>query len=455
MPPTSLRIWRGRLLRFLAGAGATLITALAGAARNKWVALHLDTAGIGIVAQVISAQSWIGNLAGLGVGIAVSRAVGARAGSGDDNGARRSVWTGLSLVAPTAVAAALLGVAFAPRLSALLLGTSAHADLVRVSMLGVMGIGLYQVIQGAAAGRSDVRAPYGLAVGGVALAAAATFLLVPRFGLLGATLAIALAYPAACLATAALHARRYPGALARPEGGRFDRVEARSLLSVSGAALLLPLADQGVFLALRTHFLRAHGVEANGLLQAAVALSQQVGALFYAYLAAYAFGKISGVAAAQGAPGVQAYTRRHWTPLVLLAAAVFAVSIVVASPLLHLLYSSRFDPARPMMACALFGEFGRVCLQIVALGSLPLGGTRLWFRIGITQPIVLAAAYALLVAGGAGALALPLAYAGAGVITFVAGTWMMARAGVRLDARRLGITVLAYAALGLLVRVVI
>jgi Na+-driven multidrug efflux pump len=445
-------LWRDRALRFLAGAGATLITAAAGAARNKWLATHLDTVGVGIVSQISAGQSWIGILVGLGLGLPVSRAVGARAAAGDDEGARRAVWTGFAIVAPAAVLAGLLGLAAAPWLSTALLGTPDYAALVRISMVGVVGLGLYQVAQGMAAGRSDVRAPLALALGGVVVAAALTFVFVPRFGLLGAVAAAAVLYPAACVATIAVHRRRHPEALAPRPHRLFDAREARALLSVSGAALLLPLADQGTLLALRAHFLRVHGVAANGLLQAALALSQQVGALFYAYLASYAFGKISGAAAAYGGAGVEAYTRRQWTPIVLLAALTFAVAIVGASPLLHLLYSSRFDPARRMMACALFGEFGRVCLQTVALGSLPLGGTGLWLRVGIVQPIALAAGYAVFVTAGAGELTLPLAYASAGVITFVAGTWMMSRAGVRLDPRRLAIAAAAYAALALLVR---
>ena len=448
-------LWRDRALRFLAGASGTVITALAGAARNKWLATHLDTAGVGVVAQIAAGQSWMGILVGLGLGIPVSRAVGARAGAGDDDGARRAVWTGFAIVAPVAVVAAVVGLVAARWLSTALLGTPDHAELVRVSMLGVIGLGLYQIVQGAAAGRSDVRVPLLLALGGVGVAAALTFVLVPRFGLLGAVIATSALYPAACVTTIAIHRRRHPEAFSPRPRPAFDAREAKALLSVSGAALLLPLADQGVLLALRAHFLRVHGVAANGLLQAALALSQQVGALFYAYLASYAFGKISGAAAAYGRDGVETYTRRHWMPLVLLAAGVFAIAMVGASPLLHLLYSSRFDPARRMMACALFGEFGRVCLQTVALGALPLGGSGLWFRVGIVQPIAMAVGYGVFVALGVGDLTLPLAYACAGVVTFVAGASMMARAGVRLDARRLLVAAIAYAGLALLVRATI
>jgi hypothetical protein len=200
--------------------------------------------------------------------------------------------------------------------------------------------------------------------------------------------------------------------------------------------------DQGVLLAVRAHVVHANGPAANGLLQAALAMSQQVGALFYAYLGSYAFGKIS---ATGSAAGIQAYTRRQWLPLVAAAALVLAFAMVAAAPLLHLLYSSRFDPARAMMSYTLVGEFGRVCLQAVALGSLPLGGARLWFRIGLVQPASVAACYAAFAATGSGPLSLPRAYAAAGAVTFVAGSWMMARAGVSLGWRNLAVAAGGYA----------
>jgi hypothetical protein len=225
--------------------------------------------------------------------------------------------------------------------------------------------------------------------------------------------------------------------------------EAGPLLRVAGAALALSLIDLGTMVALRAHYLRVNGVETNGLLQAALALSQQVGSLFYAYLASYAFGKINAVAAAEGVAGVRAYTRRQWTPLMGLAVVAVGLAVVTASPLLHIFYSSRFDAARPLMAFALFGEMGRVATQAAALGSLAVGGTGLWFAIGITQPITLAAAYWWFARADAGAASLPLAYATAGWITLAVALLLLSRKGVTLHGRGLVLAAFAFAALGL------
>ncbi len=121
----------------------------------------------------------------------------------------------------------------------------------------------------------------------------------------------------------------------------------------------------------------------------------------------------------------------------LLAAAALLATRLGSAPLLHLLYSHRFDPAQPLMAWALVGEFGRIGLVAWALGSLPLGGARLWFPISLVFPATLAIAYAILAASGAGALSLPKAYAAAGLAAACVGGVMMSRRGVTLGARDL------------------
>jgi hypothetical protein len=202
-------------------------------------------------------------------------------------------------------------------------------------------------------------------------------------------------------------------------------------------------------LAVRSNYLSVNGVAANGLLQAALALSQQVGTLFYAYLSNYAFGKVSGLG---GAAPIRVYTRRHWRPLMLLAAPIFALAMVASAPLLHLLYSSRFDPARPLMAWTLWGEFCRVGMNAWAVGALPTGGARLWLPIGIAPAIGLALSYAVLSHANLGTLSLPLAYAGAGLFSLCFGGIAMSRAGVTLTKQDLAVALGSALALAALAR---
>jgi hypothetical protein len=133
----------------------------------------------------------------------------------------------------------------------------------------------------------------------------------------------------------------------------------------------------------------------------------------------------------------------------LLAAAALALTSLGAVPLLRLLYSHRFDSAQPLMAWALVGEYGRIGLLTWALGSLPLGGPRLWLPLALVFSVTLGLVYAICIASGAGILSMPKAYAAAGLIAVLVVGAVMSRRGVTLGLRDL--IVFAVGALALLV----
>lgn len=437
MPEIRIDVWRTRLVRFSFGAGSTLIYASLGIVRNKWLAQMLGTAGLGTVVQVLASMNWLGQAAGLGLGLPVSRSVGAARGAGSAPDEQRVVGTAFRMVVAWALVVAIATVIAAPWLSRFLLGSTAQAGLVRISALGIAGLALAGTLLSIFAGRGDVRAPLTLAAGGAGVATVLTLLLVPRFGLTGAVSAAAVLYASGFVIALLFHRRQYRGVLA-PTAWRFHRGEAKSMLGVGGAGLLLALLNQGTLLGLRAHYVHVYGVAANGLLQAAIALAQQIGALFYAYLTSYAFGTLSAAAGAAGpdaVAAVRAYTRRQWPAMILLAAVLFAIAMLGASPLLHLLYSSRFDPARRLMTWTLLGEFGRVGMQVWMLGALPLGGVRLLAPISLSYPVALAASYAFFGATGAGVESLPRAYAVAGGCSLLVAGLLMSRRGVTLGAR--------------------
>jgi O-antigen/teichoic acid export membrane protein len=449
MPPGA-RLWVDRGMRLAATAAYPGVSAIVSAIRNKWVATHLEVAGIGVLAQIVSGQTWLGIASGLGMSLPVAQAIADSMGRGDPASARRSFWTAFGLVAFALVVVSGAVLLLAPVVAQALLGVPGHADLVRWSVLGLAGYALSNLLIGMFAGRSDVTSPVVYAALGGLASLVATFLLVPRAGLAGATVGIAIFWPAGVAGVLLARGRAYrdvPGPPVRP---LVRKDEAGRLLRVGTAALFLSLLDLGTILALRAHYVRAYGIDANGLLQAALALSQLVGAVFYAYLASYAFGKISAATAAGGIEAARAYTRRQWRPLLLLAAGGAAFAMVAAAPLLHLLYSTRFDAARPLMAWTLLGEFGRIAALTWSVGSLPVGGRRLWVGIGVAQPVMLAAAYAAFTAGGAGAMSLPYAYAAGGAAMLVVAMVQMRRVGVGPRPGDLAGALLALAALAAL-----
>jgi PST family polysaccharide transporter len=430
--PQRIALWKGRWLSFGTSAATAATITIAGVLRTKWLALHLEPAGIGVLGQITAGQTWLGVAAGLGVAFPLTRAVGAARGAGDPDGQRRAVWSAIGLVGLATGAVVVPGLAAAEWLSIALLGTPDYAVLVRVSMLSVAGYAWFATFQGWFAGRSDVRAPLTLAIAGGAVAVVATLALVPRFGLLGGVLGAALFYPAGIAAALLLHRADYGGVLAAPPRPWVDRDQVRALLAVGAGSLALALCDQGALLLARLHYVREHGLAANGHFQAALALSQQTGSAFYTYLAAYAFGTVSGFG---DAGAMRAYTRKVWLPITLLAAAGCAAVVLISSPLLRLLYSDEFVPARRLVGWLLLGELARVAMQTWALASLPLGGVRLWLPILLASPVALIASYPAWVAAGAGAVSLPLAYASAGLASLAAAGVAMSRRGVTLGAR--------------------
>ncbi len=452
MSESRAEVWKQRAGRLWLTAGASAVTAIGSVARNKWLALHLDPSGLGVLGQVVAGQTWLGTLTGLGLTVPVARALGAALGRRDGDAMRRTVGTALGVVRATTIGAAALGLVFAPLASRALFGTPEHAGLVRISMLAVVGLGFQAVLQGVFAGHSDVRAPFTYALAGNVGVVVLVLLAVPRFGLSGAVWSTSLFWPVAIAVTLLAHRRAYAAVLAGPGGFRVDRPEGAALVRVALAALGLALVDQGVLLALRSHYVRVAGISANGLLQASLGLSQQLGAVVYGYLASYAFGRVSGL---RTSAEVRDYTRLQWLPLVGIGFLGCAAVGLLGTPLLHLLYSSRFDPARPMLVWMLVGEFAKVGVQVWALGALPIGGVRLWVPIGVAGAIGMGAGYAIAVAAGAGALALPYAYAaGNGFALLVTGALMSAR-GVTLRGRDLAALAGGLALLVLLARLAV
>lgn len=444
MHDSGTAVWRARAARVALGLGANLVGALFGAVRNKLLAHYLGTAGVGAFAQVVTGVTWLGTITSMGLAIPVAQAVGAATARGDDDAVRRTLSTALLAIGIAAAFMATLGMIFAPALARLLLGEDGDPTLVRLAMLFAGGLAFQGTIQGLLSGRSDLRALLTYAILGNLAATAAVAALVPRFGVRGAVVGAGFFFPAAILGTLFVHRGAYRRAFAPAPTPRFDRARAGTMLKVAGTALAMSLVDLGTLLSLRTHFAHAEGLPANGLFQSALSLSQQGGALFYAYLGSYAFGKISG---AEGVAGIRHYTQRQAPPFIGVAVLCFGGAMVLSRPLIHLLYSPAFDAARPMMAWTLYGEFAKVAMQAWMFGALPLGGVRLFFPLGISYPVAMAAGYGVARALGLGTMSLAAAYAFAGTVSLAIAAAVMTARGVPLTRQGFAIAAGGLAAL--------
>src|SRR5215471_16249171 len=122
MPSPRHRLWIDRSIRLIVSAGAILVTGVVSVVRNKWLAVHIAASGIGTIAQVVSAQNWLGTAAALGLGFPLGRTVGEAMGRGDTRAAARSFWTAVSLTTVSTAVVVAFGLLFAPALSHAVLG---------------------------------------------------------------------------------------------------------------------------------------------------------------------------------------------------------------------------------------------------------------------------------------------------------------------------------------------
>ena len=106
--------WLKPAARFGLSGTTSAIGALGSILRNKLFATFLDTAGVGVLAQVISGQTWLGTLTGAGLSLPLSHAIATARGAGDAAAVRRAMWTvGLAIGAAAAVVCAA-GLVLAP-----------------------------------------------------------------------------------------------------------------------------------------------------------------------------------------------------------------------------------------------------------------------------------------------------------------------------------------------------
>jgi len=153
---------------------------------------------------------------------------------------------------------------------------------------------------------------------------------------------VSLLFPLGCLGAILLRRRSTP-ALDPATGEGADRGMPRSS-DGRELGLVAALVKQAFFLTIRSHYVRTFGIEATASCSR-LAISQQVGSLFYAYSRATRSEDQRLVARR-----ARATTHATLERIMLLAAAALLVTSLGASPLLRLLYSHRFDPRQPLIA---------------------------------------------------------------------------------------------------------
>lgn len=417
--------------------GATLL-------RAKLVALFLGPGGMGLFSQVSLLQGLGSSLALFGVGPALTQHLAAARARGDADGMGRlvagSAAVSLGLAAVLAAGVALSG----PWLASVLLGDASYASLLP---LVAFAVAAGAVSQYGLALWNAFRATRLLALGNLVSSALGIGAFWAALQAGGGTLPAAVAGLAAWMAAAAVVAVATLPGLLHGFGIRRFRPDLRAVLPlyrIGLVALGLMALDQVATLWIRTDVVRTLGAEANGLYQAAASLSQLSLGLVGTYVSGYAFAR----ACETDATGQAALTRTTTVRVAGVLSLLGGAYVLLGAPLLSLLLSRDFLPARAVFPWQTAGDLLMGLGMALGLALLPARGGLAWAAHGVGTIAVQVAVYALL-PESLGLHRVALAWTARGLLYAILGYALVRPAlPLRIDAALAGLTLGGLALLG-------
>lgn len=348
----------------LGSAAGTLIQVLKG----KAAAVVLGTAGMGVLNQLTSAWSLFSTVAGLGIGAGAVKRLAIAREAGDSDGVRRQVTSALTAVGVFSLLLAAIATPLAGALSALLFHDGGERRV--LVLLVAWGIPFAVCAQVYRAMLSAAREARALVLAQVAsdVAGLAIFLvLLWRFDLLGAVLALSLLH-AIKFALLYLGARRSYGARAvLPATARFDARELRENVVYGANGLLLVATGIVVVLLVSRWIIAAHGLAAAGLFSTAWKVATVYLAAIYASAGSYYF---PALAVCDDDRRLGAQIDEALTVYLYLVPPVIAAIVLSGEWLMHLLFSAAFVPAAALLLLLLPGDFCRIVAETVGLSLL-------------------------------------------------------------------------------------
>lgn len=376
---------RDSLVATASTLGATLL-------RAKLVALFLGPGGMGLFSQVTLLQGLGSSVALFGVGPALTQSIAAARARGDAEGMGRlvagSAAVSMALAGLLAAALALSG----PRVATMLLGDAAYAPLLPVVAFAVAAGAIFQY---GLALWNAFRATRLLALGNLVASALGILVFWAAVQGGGASLLAAVQGLAAWTAVSAVVAVATLPGLLRGFGIRRFRPDLAAVLPLYRIGLVslgLMALDQVATLWIRTDVVRTLGAEANGLYQAAASLSQLSLGLVGTYVSGYAFAR----ACEADAAGQAALTRATAVRVAGVLALLGGAYVLLGAPLLSVLLSRDFLPARAVFPLQTAGDLLMGLGMALGLALLPARGGLAWAAHGLGTIAAQVAVYAIL-----------------------------------------------------------
>jgi antigen flippase len=355
--------------------GSSLVSMLAALVRNKFVAVFLGPAGVGLMSLFSAMTSVVGSLAGMGISTSGVREIAEAVGSDDRIGLARSVTVVRRIVVRLGLLGAALLAAFCVPISRLTFGSADHArDILMLSAVVLMTA----VAEGQSARLQGFRRMGDLArvaVLGTVLTLTLTLPIV-YFWRQNAVVALLLAASAASMVSSWWFARKIQ---ISPIGMAWRETlhAARPLLQLGLASMSSALMVAAVAYVVRVVIARSLGVDAAGVFQSATALSGVYCGFILSAMGADFLPRVSAVAEDDAA--CNRLVNEQAEVGMLLAFPGICATVAFSPLIVSFLYSSQFGLATDVLRWQVLGVFLRVASWPMGYLLIAKGKAQLYF----------------------------------------------------------------------------
>lgn len=361
--------------------------------RNKLLAVHLKPEGFGEFSQIMTIAAPIWVLAQCGMAVGLSRNTAA-ATAGPDRQRQLETANVVTVFIAVASLVTILPLIFSPAGGSLLAALGVRDRLEQKIILAVLlSIAPLEALRNNylsfLQGLLDIKGISAKRTVAVAAGTAAAFPLIACFGVAGACAQAVLA----SLLVAVLLGRRCRALGFRPLAMVFHRPAARLLAAFGAASLVIAFTQNSVDALVRAHLIAFAGVSANGLYQAAFALSAQVTAVVLGSIGAYSLATLSQTASAAV---LQSRLEELLRVVLPVSALALGAAGLAAAPLFALLFSSQFAGGTHFLPLLLFGNYVQVASWATGAPLLGRGLIRYWIGVQMAST---GTRYAIAVAG--------------------------------------------------------
>lgn len=403
----------------LLGAVSTAATVGFSIARSKVTALVLGPTGVGVTAEILQlvtlAMAPVVMFSGP---VLVSKLAAAQA-RGDTAAINRLQDTAWTLSGLTALVAAIAAVVSGLFLLPAPWGPSAWVLTALASAGALVGV-LINIPTQSLVVFGKLRVLMLLGIGTACLQTLLVIAATTMLGLKGQFLALALG-PLLGLLLATFTSARHIPTLRWRRRWLLDRSFLQDALRFGGTALASALGLQVALFVLRTALEAKGGPALNGQFQAA----WSIGSVYFGFvlggIGTFAFPRY---AAAQTVDELATEVRNASRFVLRVAPPVILGMVALRAPLVHLLYSEKFDEAIPLMGLMMVGDLARAMVWVQHGPLLYRGRLRAYLAVEVFGVICIGAGGAVLVPS-MGLVGIGYAYTGASLLSMLTSAWAL------------------------------